>query len=36
VPRGVKPDALPDLWIVCAAWDLTEVERTVLAGRINA
>lgn len=22
-----------DLWIVCAAWDLTEVERAVLAGR---
>jgi hypothetical protein len=25
-----------DLWVVCAAWDLTEVERAVLAGRINA
>jgi hypothetical protein len=25
-----------DLWEVCAAWDLTEVERAVLAGRINA
>jgi hypothetical protein len=24
-----------DLWIVLAAWDLTEVERAVLAGRIN-
>jgi hypothetical protein len=24
-----------DLWIVCAAWDLTEVERTVLAARIG-
>lgn len=23
-----------DLWIVCAAWDLTEVERAALAGRI--
>jgi hypothetical protein len=23
-----------DLWIVCAAWDLTEVERAVLAGRL--
>jgi hypothetical protein len=25
-----------DLWIVLAAWDLTEIERTVLAGRINS
>lgn len=25
-----------DLWVVCAAWDLTEVERAVLAGRLNA
>lgn len=25
-----------DLRVVCAAWDLTEVERAVLAGRINA
>lgn len=24
-----------DLWIVRAAWDLTEVERAVLAGRLN-
>jgi len=24
-----------DLWIVCAAWDLTEVERAVLAGKLN-
>ena len=24
-----------DLWVVCAAWDLTEVERAVLAGRIT-
>lgn len=23
-----------DLWIVCAAWDLTEIERAVLAGRL--
>jgi hypothetical protein len=23
-----------DLWIVCAAWDLTEVERAVLAGHL--
>jgi hypothetical protein len=25
-----------DLWIVRAAWDLTEIERAVLAGRINS
>jgi hypothetical protein len=25
-----------DLWIVLAAWDLTEIERAVLAGRITA
>jgi hypothetical protein len=24
-----------DLWVVCAAWDLTEVERAVLAGRLQ-
>jgi hypothetical protein len=24
-----------DLWVVCAAWDLTEVERTALAARIG-
>lgn len=24
-----------DLWIVVAAWDLTEVERAVIAGRLN-
>lgn len=24
-----------DLWLVVAAWDLTEIERTVLAGRLN-
>jgi hypothetical protein len=24
-----------DLWLVLAAWDLTEIERAVLAGRIN-
>jgi hypothetical protein len=23
-----------DLWVVCGAWDLTEVERTVLASRV--
>jgi hypothetical protein len=23
-----------DLWIVCAAWDLTDIERAVLAGRL--
>ena len=23
-----------DVWLVCAAWDLTEVERAVLAGRL--
>lgn len=23
-----------DLWVVCAAWDLTDVERAVLAGRL--
>jgi hypothetical protein len=25
-----------DLWVVCAAWDLTPIERAVLASRINA
>lgn len=25
-----------DLWVVCAAWDLTEVERAALAARIRA
>ena len=25
-----------DLWVVCAAWDLTDIERAVLAGRLNA
>lgn len=25
-----------DLWIVCAAWDLTEIERTALAARVRA
>lgn len=25
-----------DLWVVVAAWDLTEIERTVLAARISA
>jgi hypothetical protein len=24
-----------DLWVVCAAWDLTEIERAVLAGHIR-
>jgi hypothetical protein len=23
-----------DLWVVCAAWELTEVERAVLASRV--
>jgi len=25
-----------DLWVVCAAWDLTPVEQAVLAGRLSA
>jgi len=25
-----------DMWVVCAAWDLTEVERAALAARISA
>jgi hypothetical protein len=25
-----------DLWVVCAAWDLTEVERAALAARVRA
>jgi hypothetical protein len=25
-----------DLWVVCAAWDLTEVERMALAARVHA
>jgi hypothetical protein len=25
-----------DLWLVLAAWDLTEIERAVLAGRLNS
>ncbi len=25
-----------DLWVVCAAWDLTEVERAALAARVSA
>lgn len=24
-----------DLWLVCAAWDLSEIERTALAGRVR-
>jgi hypothetical protein len=24
-----------DLWIVCAAWELTEIERAVLAARVS-
>lgn len=34
-PLLLRRVGLADLWIVCAAWDLTEIERAVLAGRIG-
>jgi hypothetical protein len=35
-PLLLRRVGLGDLWIVCAAWDLTEVERAVLMGRMHA
>jgi hypothetical protein len=33
-PLLVRRVGRSDLWIVCAAWDLSEIERAVLAGRL--
>jgi hypothetical protein len=33
-PMLIRRVGLADLWIVLAAWDLTEIERAVLAGRL--
>jgi hypothetical protein len=35
-PLLLRRIGISDLWVVCAAWDLTPVERTALAPRINA
>ncbi len=35
-PLLLRRIGVSDLWVVCAAWDLTEVERAALAARINA
>lgn len=35
-PLLLRRIGVSDLWVVLAAWDLTEIEKAVLAGRINA
>lgn len=35
-PMLLRRVGLTDMWIVCAAWDLTEIERAALAVRVRA
>lgn len=35
-PMLLRRVGAADLWIVCAAWDLTEIERAALAARVHA